>query len=35
MDYADLLLSEKTDLDDIAAAIERIRRNADKIKNLK
>jgi hypothetical protein len=35
MDYADLLLSEKTDLDDIAATIEIIRRNADKIKNLK
>jgi dTDP-4-amino-4,6-dideoxygalactose transaminase len=29
-----MLLSEKTDLDDIAAAIERIRRNAEKIKNI-
>lgn len=30
-----ILLSEKTDLDDIAAAIEKIRKNAEKIKNSK
>ena len=29
-----LLLAEKADLDDIASAIERIHKNADKIKNL-
>ena len=29
-----MLLAEKSDLDDIASAIERIRKNADKIKNL-
>ncbi len=30
-----MLLAEKSDLDDIASAIERIRKNAEKIKNLK
>ena len=30
-----MLLGEKSDMDDIAAAIERIRKNADKIKNHK
>ena len=30
-----MLLSEKSDLDDVASAIERIRKNAEKIKNNK
>ena len=30
-----MLLAEKSDMDDIATAIERIRMNADKIKSLK
>jgi hypothetical protein len=30
-----LLLAEKSDMDDIAAAIERIHKNADKIKKQK